>query len=412
MKRPSPNLVTPGPHGPVAHRSGPAARAIGAALVCVALAGCNEPLDFDLRGNLGAFSTATAARGAALDRPQPDARGVISYPNYQVVVARQGDTVRSIAQRLGSDPAAIARFNGIDVDTPLRRNEVLALPGRVSEPAPGTPGSIDLSTLAGRAIDDAAPTPPDNSAISTQTLDPAPAPATAPPQPDTPGEPLRHRVARGETAYTIARLYQVPIRALADWNGLGPDFAIREGQYLLIPLTAPDNRSASTAPLAAPTRPGLRPSATPTPPSASRPLPDEDVAPANTPIANPDAPLGSARSNAAMDMPVEGRIIRTFAKGRNDGLDIAGTPGAAVRAARDGTIAAITSDAEQVPIIVVRHADNILTVYANVDGITVSKGDTVARGQTIARLRSGDDAYLHFEVREGFDSVDPTPYLE
>lgn len=385
-------------------------RTLAMAMVCAALAGCNEPLDFDLRGNLGAFSTATAARGAALDRPQPDARGVISYPNYQVVVARKGETVRDIARRLGTDAATIARFNGIDADTPLRSNEILALPGRVSEPAPGTPGSIDLSTLAGRAIDDAAPTPPETGTITTQTLDPVA--AATPPQPETPGEPLRHRVARGETAYTIARLYQVPVKALAEWNGLGPDFGIREGQYLLIPLTTPDTRSAAPAPQSAPTRPGTRPSATPVPPSASRPLPDEDVAPANTPIADPVVPLGRAQSNAAMDMPVEGRIIRTFAKGRNDGIDIAGTPGASVRAARDGTIAAITSDAEQVPIIVVRHSDNILTVYANVDDITVAKGDSVARGQTIARLRAGDDAYVHFEVREGFDSVDPTSYLE
>lgn len=380
------------------------ARALGTLLVCTTLVACNEPLDFDLRGNLGAFSTATAARGAALDRPQPDARGVISYPSYQVVVARQGDTVRTIADRLGIDPAALARYNGIDADTPLRRDELLSLPRRVSEPAPGTPGSIDLSTLAGRAIDDASPTPPTTS-ITTEPLAPAP----AAPKPETPGEPLRHKVERGETAYTIARLYAVPVKALAEWNGLGPDFTIREGQYLLIPLTTQE------APVAPPpaSRPGAAPSATPTPPSASRPLPNETVAPANTPVPNPEVPLGTAsRSSAIMDMPVDGRVIRAYAKGRNDGIDIAGSPGAAVRAAKDGNVAAITSDAEQVPIIVVRHSDNVLTVYANVDNITVSKGDSVKRGQKIAQLRAGDDAYVHFEVREGFDSVDPTPYLE
>lgn len=396
MKRPSPIL-------PV--------RAFGALFVCTALVACSEPLDFDLRGNLGAFSTAPAARGAALERPQPDARGVISYPNYQVVVARQGDTVRSIATRIGTDPAALARFNGIDVDTPLRRDELLSLPRRVSEPAPGTPGSIDLSTFAGRAIEDAAPTPPSasSSSISTEALAPAPV-ATSAPKPETPGEPLRHKVERGETAYTIARLYSVPVKALAEWNGLGPDFAIREGQYLLIPLVTQEVRSAAPA---ATRRPGAAPSATPAPPSASQPLPDEAIAPANTPVADPEVPLGRvSRSTAIMDMPVDGRVIRAYAKGRNDGIDIAGTPGAAVRAAKDGTIAAITSDAEQVPIVVVRHTDNVLTVYANVDDIAVSKGDSVKRGQKIAQLRGGDDAYVHFEVREGFDSVDPTPYLE
>lgn len=50
--------------------------------------------------------------------------------------------------------------------------------------------------------------------------------------------------------------------------------------------------------------------------------------------------------------------------------------------------------------------------YANVDNIAINKGDKVKRGQTIATLRSGDDAYVHFEVRDGFDSVDPLPYLQ
>jgi murein DD-endopeptidase MepM/ murein hydrolase activator NlpD len=64
-----------------------------------------------------------------------------------------------------------------------------------------------------------------------------------------------------------------------------------------------------------------------------------------------------------------------------------------------------------VPIVVVKHPDNLLTVYANVDGITVKKGDTVKRGQNIAKIRDGDSNYVHFEVRKGFNSVDPMPYL-
>ena len=45
--------------------------------------------------------------------------------------------------------------------------------------------------------------------------------------------------------------------------------------------------------------------------------------------------------------------------------------------------------------------------------MTVSKGDSVRKGQPIAALRaSADDAFVHFEVRDGFDSVDPTPFLE
>jgi murein DD-endopeptidase MepM/ murein hydrolase activator NlpD len=382
--------------------------------LCLALAACDDPLDFDLRGNLGGFSTAPAAQGATADRPAADARGIISYPGYQVAVARRGDTVESVAARIGSDAAALARFNGLEPETPLRDGEVIALPGRVAEPAPGTPGSIDITTLAGSAIDSAPQTAP----VQTAALDPAPAPAPAPRATPAPasaapvGEPVRHRVVRGETAFTISRLYGVPIRSLAEWNGLGPDFAIREGQFLLIPVAdaEPPLRTAASGLV---TNPGEG-SPTPTPPSASTPLPQEEVEAASTPAPAPQVNVGrpTLSGNGIMAMPVDGRIIRDFVKGRNDGIDIAADPGAPVRAAADGTVAAITSDADQVPIIVIRHPDNVLTVYANVDGIAVEKDQSVKRGDTIARLRGGDDAYVHFEVREGFDSVDPTPYLQ
>jgi murein DD-endopeptidase MepM/ murein hydrolase activator NlpD len=112
-----------------------------------------------------------------------------------------------------------------------------------------------------------------------------------------------------------------------------------------------------------------------------------------------------------MATPVQGSIIRGYAKGKNEGINIKAAAGAPVMAADSGTVAAITKSAEGVPIVVVRHEGNLLTVYANVAGVSVAKGDNVARGQQIAKLRGGDDAYVHFEVRKGFESVDPAPYL-
>jgi murein DD-endopeptidase MepM/ murein hydrolase activator NlpD len=379
-------------------------------LSCVALAGlaaCSEPLDFDLRGNLGDFSTADAARAATAAPPEPDARGIIAYPTYQVAVARRGDTVTSMAQRIGVDAGELARFNGIDADIPLRPGEIVALPQgmKVATSAAASSGSVDIASVAGAAIDAAPATTP----VQTTALPAAPAsPVQSGP------EPVRHQVRRGETAYTISRLYQVPVKSLGEWNGLNSDFDIREGQFLLIPVAnaAPPARGAGTA-AASVTEPGLG-SATPTPPSAARPLPQDEVAAAQ-PVEAPRTTLQpatqSAASGAAMIYPVQGKVIRAYQKGRNDGIDIAAAPGTPVNAAADGTVAAITEDADQVPIIVVRHEDNLLTVYANVTGIKVKKDDRVTRGQPIAALRDGDAAYVHFEVRQGFDSVDPAPYL-
>ncbi|MBL9074752.1 M23 family metallopeptidase, partial [Tabrizicola sp.] len=229
--------------------------------------------------------------------------------------------------------------------------------------------------------------------------------------PSAGAEPIRHKVQRGETAFTIARAYNVSAKALADWNGLGADMAVREGQYLIIP-------TSSSAPPPAPvdTTPGAG-SPTPTPPSASKPLPDEKTAPAaQKPKETPASPeMGSQRTGATatkMVMPVSGKIIRSYQKGKNDGIDIAAAAGTAVKAADAGTVAAVTKDTNGTPIVVIRHADNLLTVYAGVDQLKVAKGATVTRGQAIAVVRSADPAFLHFEVRRGVDSVDPMPYLQ
>ncbi len=110
-------------------------------------------------------------------------------------------------------------------------------------------------------------------------------------------------------------------------------------------------------------------------------------------------------------MPVSGSIIRAYAKGRNDGVDISADAGSPVVAAADGTVAAITRDTDQVPIVVLKHAGNLLTVYAGVDQLTIKKGDKVKRGQKIAVLRAGSPSFLHFEVRQGLESTDPVPFL-
>lgn len=380
----------------------------------------NQPLDFDLRGIGGGFSTADAATGPLASRPRPDNRGVISYPNYQVAVARRGDTLADVAKRVNADPVALARFNGINVDDALRKDEIIALPGRVAEPSPATGAAtsgpiqpIDINTLAGGAIDRAPATP----GVQTAALPPA----TTAPQGQTGREPVRHKVERGETAYTVARLYNVPVKALSEWNGLGADFAVRAGQYLLIPVAKqnPPARGATPAPSATPTPAPGTGSPTPTPPSAAKPLPQDDTA-KPTPAAKskkpskPVADVGKTTKPAKttkMAKPVTGSIIRGYAKGRNEGINIKAAAGSPVKAADSGTVAAITKSAEGVPIVVVRHAGNLLTVYANVTDVKVSKGDSVGRGQQIAKLRSGDDAYVHFEVRQGFDSVDPAPFL-
>ena len=372
--------------------------------MALALAACDQPLDIDMRGAFGnAPSTAEAARNASAPRPEPDARGIISYPGYQVAVARRGDTLARLATRIGADARELARYNGIQTGDPLREGEVIALPGRVAEPTGGPiqpPDGVDIDTLAGDAIRRA-----DAQNVETSALEPAT---------QTGVEPVRHQVERGETAFSIARLYNVSIRSLADWNGLGPDFSVREGQYLLIPVALPgeDTEPFEGDEVSAVPPPGAG-SPTPEPPSASKPLPDEETVPTAAPVETVAAPdlSESVTQSARMVTPVQGNIVRDYAKGSNDGIDIAAAPGSAVKAADNGTVAAITEDTNGIPIVVIKHAGNLLTVYSNVGALSVTKGDSVSRGQKIAEIRRDGTAALHFEVRDGFDSVDPNDYL-
>lgn len=389
-----------------------AARGMALAASLVALSACSNP-DWDLRGYANGFSTTGAVRTAAAARPTPDSRGVISYQSYQVAVARRGDTVSSIASRLGLDAVALARYNGLETFTALREGEVLALPTRVAEApfsgaATGGPAGgdgVDVTAIATSALDRAAgsggtPT------TTTTTLPPPAAGKTGP-------EPVRHQVARGETAYSIARLYNVPVKALADWNGLGPDLSVREGQYLIIPLvtsSAPPPADTATS------APG-KGSVAPEPPSAAKPLPDEKTLPAATPTPVPPSPdLGkdrTAASAATLAMPVDGRIIRAYDKKKKiEGIDISATAGSPVKAAADGTVAAVTQDTKKVPVILIRHPNGLITIYANVASIKVAKGASVKRGQTIATVAPGNPAFMHFEVLKGAETVDPAPYLQ
>ena len=389
----------------------PMLRALVLTTTLAALAACDTPtgggLDWDLRSGGNALDTSGAALQVSANRPGANGQGVLNYPNYQVAVARRGDTVASVASRVGIGADELASFNALRPNDPLRDGETLVLPRRV---AAGMGSNNTGAVIGGSGAQRV-----DVAGIATTALDRvggAPAPAAA----ATVGpEPQRHKVARGETAYSIARTYGVSAKAIADWNGLPADLAVREGQFLIIPVAI---AGAAPAPLtetvvAAPGAGSL----TPVPPSASQPLPDEDVLPAAQPAketpASPD--LGEQRTQASAAqfvMPAEGKIVRGYAKGKNEGIDIAAAAGSGVKAAADGVVAAITKDTEQVPIVVIRHANGLLTVYAGLDGIKVAKGAKVKRGQTIAAVRAGSPAFVHFEVRKGVDSIDPVQYLQ
>ena len=352
--------------------------------------------DFDFRGN--SFDTSDAARQATQSRPKANELGIISYPTYQIAVARRDDTIESMAERLGQDPGELARYNGLAEGERLRNGEVLALPRtgsrggqylESSDEIEETTLSKDINVLeladnALKVAGGAGNNQLDRTSSDAKNL----------------MDPIKHNVVRGETVFTISRLYNISVRSLADWNGLDSDYTLREGQILIIPLV--DKKATQN------TQKEVVESEAPAPPSSKKPQPrnvnkQEFSESTNTKISVPE--------NGRMAYPLEGLVIREYSKNINDGIDFTAQAGTKVVAADTGLVATVTEDINQIAIVVLKHPENILTVYANLTNIKVSTNQNVNRGDILGEIPDGDPPYLHFEIREGFESVDPLEYL-
>ena len=355
----------------------------------MALAACNNPMG----GGGGPAVEATAPTVANL---APYSRGVIAYATYQVAVARDGDTLADVAARVGTTEQAMATRNALPADYRLRAGEVLLLPDGVArsmETGAGglAGGTVTSQPLGGPGSTATAATGADNPFRNGQS--------------EPLIDPVRHRVEAGETAYSIARLYGVSVTALASWNGLGPDLAVRENQELLIPIVGDANRISTG--IDQDTRPGQG-TPVPAPPSASAPLPADITA-----AIEPESPnLGATRTpqGGRLSPPVSGKVTRAY-DGKN-GIGFAVAAGTPVKAAAPGEVALVSEALGGLgSIVLVRHMDDLMTTYSTLSDVTVTQGDGVQTGLGRGDVADRETDELQFDVFRGTTSVDPTPYL-
>jgi murein DD-endopeptidase MepM/ murein hydrolase activator NlpD len=250
-----------------------------------------------------------------------------------------------------------------------------------------------------------------------------------------------HEVRAGETIHTVAARYGGDPYELARVNGVRPPYTLKIGEKLMIPNArvaslAPRPGSAPAAerpPVEGPRAPAAEPLAPPAPepPQAASPeagasvgarvtpkgVPSRDDSPARAPDKTVDAAVGGS---GRLAWPVRGRVISGYGakeKGlRNDGINIAAPKGAPIRAAESGTVAYAGNELRGFGnLLLIRHANGLVTAYAHADEILVKRGDTVSRGQIVARVGNTGGVpspQLHFEVRQGRRAVDPQSYLE
>lgn len=205
-------------------------------------------------------------------------------------------------------------------------------------------------------------------------------------------------VQRGDTLYGIAFRNGIDVRDLAAWNGIATPYTIYPGQSLrLYPR-------GGARPVATTPRPPVRtpPGQRPTLPAPVRPPPPVVSAPVASPI--------------AWRWPADGELIARYVAGEptKQGIDVAGTSGAPVRAAADGVV--VYSGSGLVgygELIIVKHNDAWLSAYGHNRARLVNEGQLVKAGQQIAELgRTGAARdMLHFEIRYNGRPVDPLQYL-
>jgi lipoprotein NlpD len=212
-----------------------------------------------------------------------------------------------------------------------------------------------------------------------------------------------YTVKQGDTLYSIALDNGADYREVAQWNALDDPTKLRIGQVLRV--KPPDARAEQ--------RPGVVV-------SSAKGSGKVEARAIDSPAAK-DKPAVAAAAAApevegAVDFiwPAKGKVLAGFAEPRSKGIDIDGKIGDPVVAAAAGRVTYIgTGIAGLGKLVVIKHDNGFITVYAHNKDILVKEQQTVARGQKIAELGNtdADRPKLHFQIRKGSAAVDPMRYL-
>lgn len=260
-----------------------------------------------------------------------------------------------------------------------------------------------------------------------------------------------HKVAPGDSVASIARAYGVSSQELVRLNEIEAPYVIYVGQPVLLPTTSGGQTVATNAavvgglprPAAQPQAAGTAsggssvtsvspalgggtvsanpieasgaPNAASAPSSPQAPGPVASLPEAAAPP--PEAPIVAPAS--AFIWPVQGNVLSGYGPKAgglyNEGINIAVPQGTPVRASQDGEVVYVGNELRGYGnLLLLRHPNGWVTAYAHNETLLVQRGDKVRRGQAIARAGSSgsvDTPQVHFEIRQGTRSVDPTRYL-
>lgn len=303
-------------------------------------------------------------------------RPAVATPATHRVVA--GDTLYSIAFKAGMDYRELARINRIESPFRIYAGQEL----RLGEEPPAAGVSV-------AALPTTAP------AATVAPLPEAPRKASAPP-PNTRVDP---RAVRSATPPSNERVAAVPPTPAAPPANSVAAAATPPPVIAPVPVApAPAAGVPVVDPVAVPPKSGaLAPGANTTAVAAPGP---------STPVLN--------AGGVSWRWPASGRVVGTFVAGdqTRQGVDIAGSAGASVAAAADGSVVysgnGLLGYGE---LVIVKHSTAFLSAYGHNRKRLVKEGDTVKAGQVIAEMGGSNREMLHFEIRRNGKPVNPLEYL-
>lgn len=208
-------------------------------------------------------------------------------------------------------------------------------------------------------------------------------------------------VKKGDTLYSLARAHSMTVKELAALNGINKPEELQAGARLRLPARKHAGLEANAGgPVAAPA-------------SAAAAA---TTATASAAVAPPPATTPGTLSYM-LRWPVRGTLTSRFGARSghpHDGIDIGAPSGTDVLAAADGEVVFADSHGGYGNVVILRHRNGLLTIYAHHERNLVRKGQEVHAGDPIARVGTTGKAtgpHLHFEVRQGTRPQNPLRFL-
>ena len=123
-----------------------------------------------------------------------------------------------------------------------------------------------------------------------------------------------------------------------------------------------------------------------------------------------------AKNKKNWEWPTDGKLTSSFNQAADKkGIEILGLEGQEIRSVAKGKVIYVGEDlAGYGKLIIIKHDNNILSVYGHQQATLVSEGQTVQAGQSIGTMGStgADEVKLLFEIRKDGESIDPINFLK